>query len=300
MSQTSVSAPPLSQPAADAAGGAIARPTGAWGFGQMRLWGDAMWGIMRRDAILFVSYRSQLVAQFLGPLFTITLFYYISRILTSKTIHSPGGYFGFVIVGLVIVQILTISLGVMPVTVRQELVSGTIERFLVSTHGPVNGILGTMLFPLINAIFSGVVMLVLAALVFGLPLAATAFLAVPVSLLGVIAFMPFAFFLVSLVMAFKQAASATQFIVAGIAIIGGLYFPIAVLPGWIRWASEVQPFTPATDLLRHLLIGTPLVHPAIEELLKLVGFIAVLLPLGVLLLRAAIRYGQRTGTVAEY
>jgi hypothetical protein len=52
-----------------------------------------------------------------------------------------------VIVGLVIVQILTISLGVMPVTVRQELISGTIERFLVSAHGPVNGILGTTLFP---------------------------------------------------------------------------------------------------------------------------------------------------------
>ena len=266
----------------------------------MRLWGDAMWGSIRRDAILFVSYRSQLVAQFLGPLFTITLFYYISRLLTVRTIHSPGGYFGFVIVGLVIVQILTLSLGILPGNVRQELISGTIERFLVSAHGPINGILGTMLFPLINAIFSGVVMLILAALVFGLPLAATAFLAVPVSLLGVIAFMPFAFLLVSLVMAFKQAASATQFIVAGIAIIGGLYFPIAVLPGWIRWASEVQPFTPATDLLRHLLIGTALVHPAIQELLKLVGFIIVLLPLGVMLLRAAIRYGQRTGTVAEY
>jgi hypothetical protein len=52
-----------------------------------------------------------------------------------------------VIVGLVIVQILTISLGVMLVTVRQELISGTIERLLVSAHGPVNGILGTMLFP---------------------------------------------------------------------------------------------------------------------------------------------------------
>jgi len=259
-----------------------------------------MWGIIRRDAVLFVSYRSQLVAQFLGPLFTITLFYYISRLLTAKTIHSPGGYFGFVIVGLVIVQILTISLGVMPVTVRQELVSGTIERFLVSAHGPVNGILGTMLFPLINAIFSGVLLLTLAAVIFGLPVASTAVLAIPVALLGVVAFMPFAFFLVSLVMAFKQASSATQFIVAGIAIVGGLYFPVTVLPGWISWTAEVQPFTPATDLLRHLLINTALVHPAGVELLKLVGFIIVLLPFGVMLLRASIRYGQRTGTVAEY
>jgi ABC-2 type transport system permease protein len=267
---------------------------------EMSLWWDAMWAIIRRDAVLFVSYRSQLVAQFLGPLFTIALFYYISRLLTSKTIHSPGGYFGFVIVGLVIVQILTISLGVMPVTVRQELVSGTIERFLVSAHGPINGILGTMLFPLINALLSGVLMLALSALIFGLPLASTAVLAVPVALLGTLAFLPFAFVLVALVMAFKQASSATQFVVAGVSIVGGLYFPIAVLPGWIRWASEVQPFTPATDLLRHLIVNTPLVHPATVELAKLVGFVAVLLPAGLLLLRAAIRYGQRTGTIAEY
>jgi ABC-2 type transport system permease protein len=266
----------------------------------MTLWWDAMWGIVRRDAILFVSYRTQVVSQFLGPLFTITLFYYISHILTAKTIHSPGGYFGFVIVGLVIVQILTISLGIMPVTVRQELVSGTIERFLVSAHGPVNGIIGTMVFPLINAMFTGALMLALATIVFGLPLAATAALAIPVSLLGMLAFMPFAFLLVALVLAFKQVSSATQFIIAGIAIVGGLYFPIAVLPGWIRWASEVQPFTPAADLLRHLLVDEPLAHNAAIDLLKLVGFIVLLLPAGFALLRVAIRYGQRTGTIAEY
>jgi ABC-2 type transport system permease protein len=266
----------------------------------MRLWCDAMWGIMRRDAILFVSYRTQIVSQFLGPLFSIALFYYISRLLTARTFHSPGGYFGFVIVGLVIVEILTLSLGIMPTSVRQELISGTIERFLVSAHGPINGILGTMLFPLCNAFLSGILTLVLATAIFGLPLAATSFLAIPVALLGVIAFMPFAFFLVALVMAFKQAASATQFIVAGIAIVGGLYFPVSVLPGSIRWMSEVQPFTPATDLLRHLLVNSQLVHPATVELLKLVGFSVVLLPAGFALLRVSIRYGQRTGTVAEY
>jgi ABC-2 type transport system permease protein len=266
----------------------------------MRLWCDAMWGIMRRDAILFVSYRTQIVAQFLGPLFSITLFYYISHLLTAKNIHSPGGYFGFVIVGLVIVQILTISMGIMPVTVRQELVSGTIERFLVSAHGPVNGILGTMLFPLVNAMFTGILMLAIATVIFGLPLASTAVLAIPVSILGLLAFMPFAFLLVALVMAFKQVSSATQFIIAGIAIVGGLYFPIAELPGWIRWASEVQPFTPAADLLRHLLVNATLAHPAGVDLLKLAGFSIVLLPVGFALLRASIGYGQRTGTIAEY
>ena len=257
----------------------------------MRLWLDAMWGIIRRDAILFVSYRTQLVSEVLGPLFAIALFYYISQLLTVKTVHSSGGYFGYVIVGLVIVEILTLSLGLMPVSVRQELVSGTIERFLVSAHGPVNGIIGTMLFPLFNAFLSGVLTLVLATVIFGLPLAATSFLAIPVAVIGVIAFMPFSVALVAIVLAFKQVAGASQFIVSGIAIVGGLYFPIAVLPEWIRWASEAQPFTPATDLMRHLLVGAPLAHPAALELLKLVAFSVALLPVAFMLLRASIRRG---------
>jgi ABC-2 type transport system permease protein len=266
----------------------------------MRLWFDAMTAIMRRDALLFLSYRTQFASQVLGPLFTLTIFYYISRTLTTTSVDSPGGYFGFVVVGLVIVQILTISLGVMPVTVRQELVSGTIERALVSAHGPVNGILGSMLFPAFNAMLSGAVMLVLAALIFSLPLTTTAALALPVALLGTIAFTPFAILLVAGVMAFKQISSASGFIVTGIAIVGGLYFPVAVLPDWIRWASEVQPFTPATDLLRHLLVGAPLAHPVVIETFKLVAFAVLLFPPAIYVLRIAIRHGQNTGTIAEY
>jgi ABC-2 type transport system permease protein len=266
----------------------------------MRPWFDAMWGIMRRDAILFLSYRTQFVTQLLSPLFSLTLFYYISHLLTAKTVHSRGGYFGFVIVGLVIVQSLTMSLGVMPSSVRQELVSGTIERFLVSAHGPMNGILGTLIFPLLNAFFIGAVTLGLATAIFGLPLAGTAVLAIPVALLGTLAFIPFALILVAMVMAFKQVSRASSFIVAGVAIVGGLYFPVSLLPGWLRWMSDIQPFTPATDLLRHLLVATPLHHSAGIELLKLVAFTVVLLPAGLLLLSRAIRHGQRAGTIAEY
>lgn len=267
---------------------------------RIRLWLEAMTGILRRDAILFVSYRTQLVSQLVGPLFSVAIFYYISHLLIKQTFHSPGGYFGFVVVGLAIVEILTFSLGMMPGSVRQELISGTIERQLVSAHGPLNGILGTMLFPLCNAVGSGVITLVLAGTIFGLPLESTAALAIPVALLGVLAFMPFALLLVSMVMAFKQVASASQFIVSGITIVGGLYFPTRLLPGWIRWMSQVQPFTPATDLMRHLIVGTPSQQPVWLELVKLAGFACVLLPIGLLVLRGAIRYGQRTGTIVEY
>lgn len=266
----------------------------------MRLWLDATWGIVRRDAALFFSYRTQALTTLVGLLFNLTVFFYISRLLTAEQIDTPGGYFAYVVVGLVIVQVLTTSLGTTPAQVRQELVSGTIERFLVSAHGPVNGIVGMMLFPLANAFATGTIMLLLATTVFGLPLAETAPLAVPVALLGALAFTPFALLLVAVVMLFKQAASGMQFIVSGVAIVGGLYFPIALLPGWIRWSSDVQPFTPATDVMRHLIVGAPLQHPVLVELLKLTAFAFVLLPVGLWLLHAAIRRGRRSGTIAEY
>ena len=104
----------------------------------------------------------------------------------------------------------------------------------------------------------GLLMLVFAAAVFGLPVEwSTAPLALPAFVLGALAFAPFGVLLVAAVVVWKQATGAA-WIMAGITLLAGFYFPVALLPDWIEWTSDVQPFTPAVDLLRHLLIGIPL------------------------------------------
>jgi ABC-type multidrug transport system permease subunit len=86
-----------------------------------------------------------------------------------------------------------------------------------------------------------------------------------------------------------------------VTLLAGVYFPVTLLPGWVQWAAEVQPFTPAVDLLRHLLIGVPLRSGAAWlDLAKLVAFPAVLLPLTLAALGGAVRRGRRQGTVTEY
>ncbi len=52
-------------------------------------------------------------------------------------------------------------------------------------------------------------------------------------------------------------------------LVAGLYFPVALLPQWIRWASDVQPLAPATELLRWALVGQPLTDPGGVLVLKL-------------------------------
>ena len=62
----------------------------------------------------------------------------------------------------------------------------------------------------------------------------------------------------------------------------------------------MQPFTPAVDLLRHLLLGIPSVQAVWLELVKLLGFTATLLPISVMVLSLAVHVSRRRGTLMEY
>ena len=129
------------------------------GGGSMRSWLDAAIGVVRRDAVIFLTYRTQVMTQMLGMLFQLTIFYFISKLLQSNEFGSPEAYFAFVVVGLAIVQALIITLGLTPAQVRQELVAGTMERFIVSAFGATNGIVSMMVFPIISALVIGAIML---------------------------------------------------------------------------------------------------------------------------------------------
>jgi ABC-2 type transport system permease protein len=265
-----------------------------------QLW-DGGVAIATRDWLLFRSYRMRFFTQFIGGLFTVTLFYYISQIVSSSAFDSPEEYFAFVVVGLVVMEVLVGTLSTVPLAVRQELVAGTLERLVVSPFGTVAAVTSMLAFPFLIAFIRGVVTLTIAGLVFGLPVEwETAPLAVPVALAGALAFAPFALMVAAAVLRVKQAGAGTGLIMGLLALVGGFFFPVALLPDWIEWASEVQPFTPALDLLRNLLVGTPLEGSALGALARIGLFAVALMPVGVWVLGLAVRSAQRRGTITEY
>jgi ABC-2 type transport system permease protein len=256
--------------------------------------------VVRRDFRIALSYRFRFFSGLLASFFSLTLFYYVSRLVRVQQFASPDAYYGFVVAGLVILQVLQPTLVTPSISVRTELVAGTFERLAVSPFGAVRALAASMLFPFVYSLVMSLVMLVFAGTVFGLHVEwSTAALAIPAFLLGGLAFAPFGLLLVAAVVVWKQATGAA-WIMAGITIVAGFYFPVALLPDWIEWTSDVQPFTPAVNLLRHLLIGIPLEDPAWLDVARLVGFAAVLVPLSGLLLLTAIRASRRSGTILEY
>ncbi len=257
--------------------------------------------VLLADWLMFISYRTRFIAQSLSAFFSLTLFYYVSQLVRVEPFTSPGAYYAFAVIGLVILSVLNSTLGTPPMRVRQELLAGTFERLYLSPFGPVGSLISMLLFPFVYALLNAITMLVFAYAAFGMDVHwSTAPLAIPLSILGALSFMPFGVGLLAATLAFKQASSGTTWVVAGISLISGLYFPVTLLPDWIQWMSDVQPFTPATELLRHVLVDTPLTESAWLSLAKMIGFTVVLLPLSFRLVKVALNTGRRRGTIIEY
>ncbi|MDQ3643829.1 MAG: ABC transporter permease [Actinomycetota bacterium] len=262
---------------------------------------QAALAVMRRDFQILMSYRTQLISVVFGGFLTLTIFYYVSRLVSVGAFKSPDDYYAFVVVGIVILQMLQSVLVGPPAVLRQELLAGTFERIVLSPFGPVAGIVSMLLFPFVMALITGAVTLLFAIVVFGVDLElSSAPLAIPAAFLAGLAFAPFGVLLVAIVLIVKQAAVGTSFVIAAISLIAGFYFPTTLLPGWIEWASEVQPFTPGVDLLRHLLLGSAPRESTWLEVGKLVGFSAAMLPLSLGLLSLTVRVTRRRGTIIEY
>ena len=255
--------------------------------------------IFRRDLQIFFSYRTLAFSQAFSSIFSIAMFYYLSRLLNVHTFTTSNSYFSFVVVGLVILAVIQSTL-TLSTAVRAELVAGTFERVLLSPFGPVRGAMSMMIFPMVQAMVMAVWTLIIATIIFGLNLHwATVPLALPVAILAALAFSTIALLVATVVILFKQAPGVGM-VIAGITLVSGFYFPTNLLPPWVYWLSEVQPFTPAVDLLRHLLVGLPIADSAWVYVLKLLGFVLVLLPIGIYALTRGIEIGQRKGTIIEY
>lgn len=258
-------------------------------------------GVLRRDWQLFTSYRTGFAMRMLSMLLTLTVFYYISRLVTVGSFRSPDDYYAFVVVGLVILQVIMSTLQAPPTLLQTELLTGTFERLAVSPFGPVAGICSMLLFPFVLSLVSALVMLTFAWLIFGMPVHwSTAWLGIPLAALAALSFSCFGVVLTGLVLVFKQATFGTTWVIGLISLSAGLYFPVALLPGWVQWTSDVQPFTPAVDLLRSVLVGTARIDSVWLDLVKLVGFSAVLMPMAVLALVRITEVSRNRGTILEY
>jgi len=95
----------------------------------------------------------------------------------------------------------------------------------------------------------------------------------------------------------ERGAQATQVIQGVLLLISGVYYPVSVLPAWIKWAAVLSPATYTLQYVRQAVLSGASMVSLIPVSLGLLASGVVLIPLGLLIFTVAERYAMHRGTL---
>ncbi len=259
---------------------------------------------LRRDLIEAASYKFSFVFSTVGILFSSATFYFISRMITPGTASLAaygGDYFSFAMIGIAFSGLLGIFQEGLPQVVRSAQVSGTFEALLVTRTSMPVILFGSSLYSLVFALLRTAVHLALAVAVFGMKLGSVnipAFLLV--LLLTAVCFLSLGMLSASFLLVYKLGNPISWLFGSVSGLLGGMLFPVAVLPSWLRGLSPFLPVTHVLEGLRLSLLSSVSFARVLPSIAALAVFAAALLPLGFWTFRLALRKAKRDGTLTQY
>jgi len=262
------------------------------------------WAFLLRDWRQETSYRLSFALSVFSALFGIVTFYFMGRMIGQDTIKAlapyGGDYFAFALIGIAFHSYLQTALRSFSGQIRDAQVLGTLEVQLVTTTPASQVILFSSSFSFLWTSLR-VVMYLLLGLLFGLHLYASATpVALLILVLTVVAFASIGLISASFILVFKRGDPLIWLFGGASALLGGLYYPVAVLPGWLRLFSNVLPITWALEAMRRALLTGASFAELRTEILVLLLFAVVGVPLGLWIFSRALRHAMVQGSLGQY
>lgn len=257
-----------------------------------------------RDFRTEVSYRFSFLLSMVSIVFTAVTYYFVARLLgdSVRPLLEPygGDYFAFALIGVAFASYFTLGLSGFARGLRLAQTTGTLEAMLM-TPAPVSAvILGSAAWSYAFTTLRVVVYLLL-GVALGMQLGDANYAgALVILLLAVAAFASLGIIAASVIMITKRGDPVTGLFGGLATLVGGVFYPIEIMPDWLQAVANLLPITYALRAMRlALLQGAS--WPALgADLLALVAFTVVLFPLSLLVFRYAVQRARREGSLAHY
>ncbi|HEX9371283.1 MAG TPA: ABC transporter permease [Roseiflexaceae bacterium] len=262
------------------------------------------WAFVVRDFRIEVSYKAGFVFRIAAPLVNVAIYYFIARVFGS--VAAPylqlygGNYFAFVVIGVAFADYLGLGISAIGNSIRDGQVTGTLELMLLSPTRLTTVLLSSTLWSYLFASLTVAVYLT-AGITLGMRLdSANVPFALLSLIISVVSFNALGLFAASLIILMKRGDPLGWAIRVTSAVLGGVFYPMNVLPGWLRALAQALPLTHALELMRRSLLNGEGWAELQGEMLTLIGLTALLLPLGLLACALAVRVARMDGSLSHY
>lgn len=261
--------------------------------------------LFRRDFLITSSYKVNFTFYWLHALATLLPFFFIARMFTQST--SPhllpygGDYFAFVLIGLGLRRYLSHAANSLSGVIGEEQGLGTLEALLLTPSSFKSTFFLLSFLGFLYATLNLLFYLLLGAILFHVRFPVANFTGVFFILfLTTFSFYSFGLFSASYVLVFKKGSFVEPLLEGFSSFLGGVYFPLTLLPLWVQ---KISNFIPLTYMLRTfrlcLLKGTPLASLG-TDLLILVLLTLVLFPISVWTFGKALKKAKKDGSLTHY
>ena len=267
----------------------------------------ALFVIARKDWKVFWRYPLNAVSNVFQPIIWVTPIYFMGKAFSTNgqatgfaAYSGTGDYMSFILIGTVLSNfILTVFWG-MGNALKEDMDAGVLESNWLTPVSRLLILVGRTLTSLLTTAITSLVMLVIAAALFGFqPTGNTlaAFLTTIPMLLGLYGF-GFAFAAIVLIMRDANTMiDVSSFLVQGLS---GANFPVRSLPYWLIPISLMLPLTYGFDAVRGWLLQTSTLLPLRTEVALLIIFMFVTLWLGAWVFYRVERRVRTLGTLGQH
>lgn len=270
----------------------------------MTLLPGRLYAFLRRDFREALTYKFSFVSSFVGILLSSATFYFVAKLVPPGTPSlGPfgGDYFSFAVVGVAFSSLLGMFQEGLSAVVRSAQVSGTLEALLVTPASIPTVLFGSSLYSLILQVFRTILHLGVALAFFGMTLGRVNVPGViSVGVLTVLCFLGVGILSASFILVYKTGNPFGWILGTVSGLLGGVVFPVALLPPWIRWVSSLLPVTYALDGMRKCLLASAGFAEVLPDIAALAVFNIILLPASLIAFRLAVRKAKRDGTLSHF
>ena len=211
-----------------------------------------------------------------------------------------GDYFAFVLIGLALNPYFDLGLSGFARAIRQAQTTGTLEAMMM-TPTPVSLlVIGSAVWSYTFVTIQVVIYLLL-GMWLGVDLSNANLAAAFVGLLiSIVAFASIGIMAASIIMVIKRGDPITAIISNVAALVGGVYYPLEILPDWLQPLAQLVPLTYALRVMRLALLNGATWAELRSDFFALILFCVILLPLALIIFRLAVDWSRRDGSLSHY
>jgi ABC-2 type transport system permease protein len=203
------------------------------------------------------------------------------NIAVEGVVSGHSSYFDFIAPGIMAMTVMMSVMTGLPAAISQEKEVGTLDGMMVAPINRLSIIIGKTLAQTARGLLQGVLILVLASILFGVTIQGSILLVFGLLLLGVFSFVGLGVVLTSFAKDQETAMMVMMTLMFPMMFLSGVFFPVQQMPWFMQSISKVLPLTYAANALRKVMVlgaGIPQIAP---ELTVLIVFGVVMIAIAV-------------------